>query len=220
MYIVYRHTNKKNGKVYIGMTCRTMAARWNEGYRNNPHFHRAIKKYGWDGFDHEIIAENLSKEEAEETERFYIALHDSTNVEKGYNIALGGNSIGKHSEETKRKMSESQKGRKFTEEHKKNLSIAHKGQKQSAEQRAKNSERMKGNKYTLGFRHSDETKKKMSDVRKGKNGKPVICLFDSRKFNSVLEAAEFYGLTRHQVMNNCNGRTKILYGSKLTFAYL
>jgi group I intron endonuclease len=197
-----------------------MAARWDEGYRNNPHFHRAIRKYGWDGFEHEIIAENLSKKEAEEIERIYIALYDSTNAEKGYNIALGGNSIGKHSEETKRKISESQKGRKFTEEHKKRLSVAHKGQKISDEQRAKISAGLKGNKNTLGFRHSNETKKKMSQNRKGKHGKRVICLPDGKVFESVLEAAGFYGLTRHQIMNYCNGKTEHLLHCELTFAYL
>lgn len=220
MYIVYLHTNKVNGMVYIGMTCRTVEERWNSGYQGNPHFYRAIKKYGRNSFKHEVLAENLTKEEAEQLERFYISKYNSTDPKIGYNIENGGNSIGKHSEETKRKISESQKGRKFTGEHIQNLSKSLKGRKITDEQRAKLSERMKGNTYTLGYRHSEETKRKMSESRMGKRGKPVICLSDGKVFRSVPEAAAFYNLTRHKVMNNCTGKTKQLYGSKLTFSYL
>lgn len=220
MYIVYLHTNKVNGMIYIGMTCRTLEERWNSGYQGNPHFYRAIKKYGRDAFKHEVLAENLEKEEAEQLERFYISKYNSTDPKIGYNIEKGGNSIGKHSEETKRKISEAQKGRPFTEEHKRNLSISHKGYKPTAEQLAKLSKRMKGNRYTLGYRHTEEAKRKMSASQMGKHGNPVICLSDGKTFRSVTEAACFYSLTRHKVLNNCTGKTKHLYGSELTFSYL
>jgi hypothetical protein len=42
----------------------------------------------------------------------FIQKYDSTNPEKGYNVELGGNGIGKHSESTKRKISEAQLGEK------------------------------------------------------------------------------------------------------------
>lgn len=220
MYIVYRHTNKSNGMIYIGMTQKTIEKRWNSGYRNNPHFHRAIKKYGWDGFYHEVVANGLTKEKAEEIEKYYIAKHNSTNPAVGYNIELGGNSTGKHSEKTKQKISAAQKGRTFTEEHRSNMSKAHKGLKHTAEQRAKISNQMLGNKNTLGYRHTEETKQKMSESHKGKHGKPVICLSDGKFFKSVVDAANFYGLTRHKVLNNCTGKTKRLYGSDLKFSYV
>lgn len=206
--------------VYIGMTCRTVEERWESGYQGNPHFYRAIKKYGKDAFSHEVLAENLTKEEAERLERFYISEHNSTNRKIGYNIENGGYSIGKHSEETKRKISESQKGRKFTEEHRRNLSESHKGYVPSKEWREKTSARMKGNKYTLGYHHTEETKRKMSEAHKGKRGKSVVCNFDGKTFKSVAEAASFYGLTRHKVLYNCTGKTKHLHGSELTFSYL
>ena len=202
------------------MTCRTMIDRWREGYRGNEYFHRAVIKYGWNGFDHEILSDGLTKEQAEETERAYIALYDSTSREKGYNIELGGNSTGKHSEETKRKISESQKGRKFTEEHRRNLSVSHKGKTISQEQKLKISASLKGNKNTLGYHHSAETKEKMRDSQKGKHGKSVLCLTDGKTFKSAQEAADFYELSRHQVMNYCNGKTKHLCGSALAFAYV
>lgn len=92
-YCVYKHTNKLNGKVYIGITCRPPEIRWNHGrgYKNNEHFYRAIQKYGWDeGFIHEIIADGLTKEVACQMETDLITEYDSTNYENGYNCSSGG----------------------------------------------------------------------------------------------------------------------------------
>ena len=65
MYTVYKHVTPC-GKVYIGITGIDPKARWNSGggYKNNEHFDRAIKKYGWANIRHEIIATGLEKAEA------------------------------------------------------------------------------------------------------------------------------------------------------------
>lgn len=90
---VYIHTNKVNGKTYIGITRTSLSRRWNngQGYRNQ-FFYRAIKKYGWDGFKHEIIADNLTEDEAKELEIDLITLFHSKVNEHGYNITDGGDS--------------------------------------------------------------------------------------------------------------------------------
>lgn len=86
-FIVYKHINKINNKVYIGITKRKPSERWKNGngYKNNIHFFSAIQKYGWNNFEHIILNESLSEEEAKLLEEKYIKEYDSTNPEKGYN---------------------------------------------------------------------------------------------------------------------------------------
>lgn len=110
-YTVYKHTSPK-GKVYIGITKQKPVIRWNSGfgYVHNEYFFRAIKKYGWDNFKHEILFEGLTKEQAEQKEIELIKRFNSTNREFGYNIKAGGDTC-EASEETKRKMSIALKGK-------------------------------------------------------------------------------------------------------------
>ena len=125
-FTVYKHTSP-NGKVYIGITMQNPIRRWNNGlgYSHNEHFHRAIVKYGWDNFKHEILYSGLTKEEAEQTEISLIAEYKSNDPEYGYNIQSGGNYSGKHSDETRKKFSEISKGRKVSEISKRKMSDAH-----------------------------------------------------------------------------------------------
>lgn len=101
-YSLYIHTNKVNGKRYVGITSTTPQFRWGKngyGYRKNQHFYAAIQKYGWDTFDHEIRLTDLTHEEAKKREKFYIALFRSYDPNFGYNQSHGGESanFGKHS---------------------------------------------------------------------------------------------------------------------------
>ena len=69
-YCVYKHTNKINGKIYIGITGDVPENRWANGlrYQANAHFTNAINKYGWDGFEHDILYTDLSLQEASKIE--------------------------------------------------------------------------------------------------------------------------------------------------------
>lgn len=91
-YTVYMHVNRENGKRYIGITKRDAAQRWCNGnaYRRNRHFAAAIKKVGWDGFQHEIVSQGLSKEEAYEQEIALIQKYKSNDRRFGYNLTSGG----------------------------------------------------------------------------------------------------------------------------------
>ena len=127
-YKVYRHllpmsiSGKDNDMVYIGMTCQEKSEyRWGKNgikYKNSTYFWRDIEKYGWDSFEHDVLASNLSKEEAEEMEKELISSFKSYDRNYGYNIELGGNHSGKHSEETRLKISRAKMGYKFSEESK------------------------------------------------------------------------------------------------------
>lgn len=92
MWYLYCHTNQINGKRYIGITGRKPARRWKggSGYKKQPLFYNAIKKYGWNAFSHDILFSNLTKEEAGEKEIFFIALFRSADKRYGYNNTRGG----------------------------------------------------------------------------------------------------------------------------------
>jgi predicted GIY-YIG superfamily endonuclease len=92
LYTVYMHTSPNN-KRYIGITTQTLKRRWGKngyGYVDNEYFWKAINKYGWDNFSHEILFEDLSRDEALKKEIELIAFYDTTNPDKGYNITAGG----------------------------------------------------------------------------------------------------------------------------------
>ncbi len=132
-YTIYMHLNNINGKVYIGQTGRkNLHERYGKngkGYYDCPKFGNAIKKYGWNNFSHLILEENVSINDIDYKERFYIKLFHSTDIEFGYNISNGG-CFGKIiPEETRQKIRESligkpskNKGRHHTEEAKRKMS--------------------------------------------------------------------------------------------------
>lgn len=101
LYCVYMHTNKLNNKKYIGITCRSVEVRWNngKGYKLNRHFWSAIQKYGWDNFIHEILASDLSKEEAQKLEVELISVYNTTDENFGYNVSIGGEGGARYSTE-------------------------------------------------------------------------------------------------------------------------
>jgi hypothetical protein len=86
------HEHRESGKKYIGITGQKPETRWSNGlgYMGSPHFWRAIQKYGWDSFRHELLFTGLSRDEAEAKEVELIAKYDTQNPEHGYNIAPGG----------------------------------------------------------------------------------------------------------------------------------
>ena len=167
-YSVYMHISP-NGKKYIGITSLVPERRWQKGrgYKDQSYFYKAIQKYGWDNFKHEVPFTDLTKEEAEQKEIDLIACYQSDNRNFGYNVDRGGNSHGKTSEETKRKISQKLKGRAKPESVRKKLSESNKGKKRSEETRRKLSETHKGERnYWYGKNLDDEIRQKMSNSSK------------------------------------------------------
>lgn len=88
MGIIYKITNKINGKIYIGQTRMSLNKRWyyhlyNSNKKNNCVFSKAINKYGKDAFDMEIL-EVVEIAILTEKEQFYIQKFNSL-LPSGYN---------------------------------------------------------------------------------------------------------------------------------------
>lgn len=111
-FTVYKHTNVKNGKVYIGITSQKPEKRWREdgsGYKNQPKFFNAILKYGWHNFRHDVLYTNLNEKDAISLEKQLIS--ECNSIVNGYNQRRGGISVPKYKDiEQKLRLSESHKG--------------------------------------------------------------------------------------------------------------
>lgn len=94
---MYIHTNKINNKVYIGQTinANNPQNRWEHGngYQQVPLLYKAIQEFGWDNFSHNILKTDLTKEEADYWEKYYIKQYNSTNEAFGYNMKKRGTTI-------------------------------------------------------------------------------------------------------------------------------
>lgn len=94
--IIYKVTNKINGKFYIGYTSKSLEERKRTHLLGSKYasyfslFYCAIRKHGVDNFDWEIIDEATSIKESEEKEKFWIREMNSCNPSIGYNITKGG----------------------------------------------------------------------------------------------------------------------------------
>lgn len=201
-YTVYLHISP-SGKRYVGITHLKPEHRYGKngnGYKRCSFFYKAIQKYGWNNFEHIIIAHNLTKEQACEMEQNLIAKYKSNDENFGYNCSLGGESGSyghKMSPESRKKISESLKGRIVSEETRRKIgkanSIALKGRvvpqevrekiskhsgkgmlgkHLSEETKRKIAEHNRGNNYHTGFKHSPEAREKMRLAKLGKKRGP------------------------------------------------
>lgn len=91
---IYIVKNNINDKVYIGQTIQQVKKRWHQHLKDarkgktNMLIHRAMNKYGIEHFHYEVLEENISIDDINEKELYYIKEYDSIN--KGYNMCPGG----------------------------------------------------------------------------------------------------------------------------------
>lgn len=110
--IIYKIQNKINGKIYIGQTVGTLEHRMSQHKANGKKISvigNAIHKYDWDNFDVEVIDEAETIEELNRKEIYWIGYYKSLSP-NGYNLELGGRNA-LHEEETRKKISQSLKGK-------------------------------------------------------------------------------------------------------------
>lgn len=214
-YKVYMHTFP-NGKRYIGITSQSLTRRWRIngcGYEGQP-VYAAILKYGWENIRHEILASDLSKDQAEQKEIEMIKAYDSTSHRNGYNIKEGGNTS-LLSEETKKKLSIKAKGRMagakhwnygkhWSDEVKQKLSIAHQGKKMSEELRQKLSVKNRGiNNPMYGVKMTKEHKKKLQAACVKATSKAVRCIETGVVYKSAAEARRKTGILANMISYCC-----------------
>lgn len=172
--------------VYIGKTIKTLNERKLHHFRimrtgSNFYFHRALKRYGKNNFTWEILHQTNKEDHLNVLEKFYILYYRTKG--KLYNLTDGGEGTSGRiiSEETRRKMSEAQKGeknhsygkvgynkgKKFSLEFRKKLSESHKGQIPNRKgQHHTEATKEKLRQANLGKRHTKESLKKMSLAQK------------------------------------------------------
>lgn len=167
-YTVYCHVFP-NGKRYVGQTCYPINHRFGKDgnhYQGQPYLYNAIKKYGWESVQHEVLAENLSYLEVDAVEQFYIILYKSNQKEFGYNIEGGGSLHKVCTEETKERLRKMNLGKKLSPETRKKMSESQKGEKNC----------------NYGKHFSEEVRRRMSEGQKGKiSGKRGIPLSEEQK---------------------------------------
>ena len=182
-WCVYKHTLKDSHLCYVGQTNNT-AQRWKpSAYKTCPKFYSAIQEYGWDNFTHEILKDNLTLEEANYWEEYYITFYNSQT--EGWNLDSGGlNHL--HSEATKQKMSATRKGVPHSEDHKKAISLALRGYKQTEEHKRNN--------------------------RLAQHRKPVQCIETQVIYDSLAEAERQTGILGETISRQIRGIQKSTKG--------
>ncbi len=210
IWSVYMHINKVNGKKYIGITSQDPERRW--GSDGNKYqksvFKNAIKKYGWDNFQHEVIFRSLSEEDAKYLERLFIKCFD-TKIPNGYNMTDGGDgTVGlSPSEEVRTKMSVASKTKWEDPAFRAKMTALRNdcnGAYQSEEFRNKISMLVSGEKNP-NFNHkwTDEMKQSLREKQKNNpmyqnetnpNAKKIRCIETGEVFNCMKYAQERFEL--------------------------
>ena len=236
---IYKITNKINGKIYIGQSW-NIENRFRQHKKNehNKYLKRSYEKYGIENFLFETVRtfsdSGITQPLLDVFENVYVNQFDARNSEKGYNLReptsrgkhseeskklmseyRAGKRVGEnatmfgkhHSEETKKKQSLSSLGKPKSEEHKKNMSICRKG-------------KYVGEQHPMFGKHwSEEIRAKMG--RKGERcgvehprARKVKNVDTGEVFDTILEASRFYSIINTSISNALGGRSKTSGGFK------
>ncbi len=127
VYIITCVTNKKK---YVGLTCQEVRKRISNGKKYRGKLGAAVKELGWENFTWEVVASDMTLEDAKNLEKQLIAQFDTRNDKYGYNCTVGGECrlIGHaQSAETRKKISNTSKSKEFSKEHRERISQAKSG---------------------------------------------------------------------------------------------
>lgn len=216
-YVVYAHKNKMNNKMYIGITGNSPEKRWDNGngYRGQIFFN-AIKKYGWDNFEHKILIHNLTLEQANKWEAKLINYYNCL-YPNGYNNKGGGGASGCLTSLTKEKLSKIFKGCKNPK-----ISISLKKYYETHDGV------MKGKKFSETAKHRMSLAKigkpspkkgiplNAEELRKlridNKNCLRIVCVNNMKIYISQTRAGEDLGISNKHIGDVCKGRRPHTHG--------
>lgn len=224
--VIYVIENQITGKMYVGQTSKSSKTRWIEHYREKrcSALNNAIKKYGADAFSVRDIDTADTQEELDNKERFWIEAL-GTMAPNGYNLRSGGRTGGVLSLDSRKKISETKKGKPLTFAQKEGI---------------KNRNQRGENHPMFGRHHSEETKRKISAANKGRlageknprfgvplredvkiklsesrkeyykthlnvHCKPVLCIETGVEYPSATHASRATGIDNSQISKVCRG---------------
>lgn len=214
-WTVYIHTNKINGKKYVGITSYSAEERWRngKGYTTG-YFKNAISKYGWDAFEHEVLYTGMTEVQAKQMEIELIHKYNTQDGHYGYNLTSGGDGVVgfKFSDESRKKMSESAK-KKIVD-----YSKVKPHPPISDETRNKMSKNNTGTRNpNYGRKHTQAELDKMS-----KTHRKEVALLDNfgdikMTFESTKKAGEYFGVCATSIAKCCRGVSKSCQGMKFIY---
>lgn len=199
-WTIYEHISP-NGKIYVGITSWPVEHRWENGggYPRCTVFYRAIKKYGWENFQHNIIATGLGEGTAKNMEKDLIAFNKAKGI--SYNITDGGDgALGRPCSELRREMTRN----------------IWKGKKIPKDIVEKSASKRRG--ITLSKEHIDK-------IRIGKignsNGNKAVCFIKDNtvifEFPSCVKAAEFFKVHPNNISRCARKEYQTFKGYSVTY---
>lgn len=234
---IYQIRNLQNNKVYIGST-NCFNRRKDEHFTNlrnnhhvNPHLQHAFNCYGEHNFVFEILEVIKEEKDLIKREQYWFDKINPCKDSIGYNILNEATEVNRiaHSEQTKRKISQSKKGTrawnkglKCPQWSGKNHGMYGKTHTPEVKQRLRE--------FHLGRKLSEETKKRMSDAQKRagnhppfKRGiecglsKPVQCISDNKVFCSIEECSHYYKISAPTIRRHCQNNLQF---KKVNFKFI
>lgn len=212
-WILYAHILKTDtNKCYIGITGREPEVRWQNGtgYVHCSHFYNAIKKYGFDAFNHIILLDKLTRIEAETMERYFISVLRSKNYHL-YNICSGG------------KVGDARLGYKNTPEHNQKIGDANRGRKLNLSETQRDSIRQRCKDKKSGWYSNPNNVSPLTKLTGKLNYRArSVYVFDLDwvlldHFDTIQEASNKYHIASNHISACCRGRLNKTHGYRFSY---
>lgn len=227
-WLVYQHRTP-SGKFYVGITSsRNPNERWRNGEGYAPSrvgysapFYNAIKKYGWENIEHDILYTNLTLDEASKKEKELIKnLREKYGKKSVYNITEGGYHF-TMSEETKKKIGEANRGKTASTDTRKMMSKNRQGKKAHGWGHYPSEENKKiVSKKLKGIKRSLESKQKMAQQKNKK-----VYMYNTsgdliQEYESAKKAAQILNLNWSNISSACRYQKRLYRGNFWSFEYI